>query len=146
MPVFTRAATSIYYEVYGSGQPVLVFAPGGMRSSIELLARSPYHPVSELAEQFQVIVMDQRNAGASRAPICAEDGWHSYTGDQLALLDELRLERCHLLGICIGGAFALSLMAAAPGRIGAAVLQQPITSTTRRPSRVKSCASRRRPS
>jgi pimeloyl-ACP methyl ester carboxylesterase len=126
MPTFTRGATSIYYEEHGSGHPLLVFAPGGMQSRIELLARSPYHPVRELAGEFRVITMDQRNAGGSRAPISAEDGWHSYTDDHLALLDELKIERCHLLGVCIGGAFALSLIAAAPERVSAAVLQQPI--------------------
>jgi pimeloyl-ACP methyl ester carboxylesterase len=126
MPTFTRGATSIYYEEHGTGHPLLVFAPGGMQSRIELLARSPYHPVQELSGEFRVITMDQRNAGASRAPISAEDGWHSYTDDHLALLDELKIERCHLLGVCIGGAFALSLIAAAPERVSAAVLQQPI--------------------
>ena len=75
MPTFTRGATSIYYEEQGSGHPLLVFAPGGMRSAIELLARSPYHPVKELSGEFRVITMDQRNAGASRAPISAADGW-----------------------------------------------------------------------
>jgi len=126
MPTFTRGATSIYYEEHGSGYPLLVFAPGGMRSAIELLARSPYHPVQELSGEFRVITMDQRNAGASRAPIRAADGWHSYTDDHLALLDELKVERCHVLGVCIGGAFVLSLLAAAPERVSAAVLQQPI--------------------
>jgi pimeloyl-ACP methyl ester carboxylesterase len=126
MPTFTRGATSIYYEEHGTGQPLLVFAPGGMQSRIELLARSPYHPVHELAGKFRVVTMDQRNAGGSRAPISAEDGWHSYTDDHLALLDELKIGRCHLLGLCIGGAFALSLIAAAPERVSAAVLQQPI--------------------
>jgi len=126
MPTLTRGATSIYYEEHGSGQPLLVFAPGGMRSAIELLVRSAYHPVKELAGQFRVITMDQRNAGASRAPISASHGWHSYTEDHLALLDELKIERCHVLGVCIGGAFVLSLLAAAPERVSAAVLQQPI--------------------
>ncbi|HEY5374491.1 MAG TPA: alpha/beta hydrolase [Polyangiaceae bacterium] len=126
MPTFTRGATSIYYEEHGGGYPLLVFAPGGMRSAIELLARSPYHPVKELSGEFRVITMDQRNAGASRAPIRAADGWHSYTDDHLALLDELKVERCHVLGVCIGGAFVLSLLAAAPERVSAAVLQQPI--------------------
>jgi pimeloyl-ACP methyl ester carboxylesterase len=126
MPSFTRGETSIYYEEHGSGPPLLVFAPGGMLSRIELLSRSPYHPVSALADAFRVITMDQRNAGASRAPVSAQDGWHSYTDDHLALLDELEIERCHVLGVCIGGAFALSLIATAPERVRSAVLQQPI--------------------
>ena len=126
MPTFTRGATEIYYEVHGSGHPLLLFAPGGMRSTISLWERPPYHAVHEFSGEFRVIAMDQRNAGASRAPVTAGDGWHSYTEDHLALLDELGVERCHLLGGCIGGAFALSLMARAPERVSAAILQQPI--------------------
>ena len=33
MPTFERGDVSIYYEEYGSGYPLLLFAPGGMRSS-----------------------------------------------------------------------------------------------------------------
>ncbi|MEP7049436.1 MAG: alpha/beta hydrolase [Pseudomonadota bacterium] len=126
MPTFTRGATQIYYEVHGSGHPLLLFAPGGMRSTIALWERPPYHAVHEFAGEFMVIAMDQRNAGASRAPVTASDGWQSYAEDHLALLDELKLERCHVLGGCIGAAFALSLIAKAPERVSAAVLQQPI--------------------
>jgi pimeloyl-ACP methyl ester carboxylesterase len=134
MPTFTRGETTIYYESHGVGPALLTFAPGGMRSAAALWARSPWHPVTELAAQFRVIVMDQRNAGASRAPIQASDGWHSYSEDHLALLDELHIDTCHLLGGCIGGAFAFALALRAPERVRCAVLQQPIGfSATNRP-------------
>jgi pimeloyl-ACP methyl ester carboxylesterase len=126
MPTLTCGDTSIHYEVHGSGYPVLLFAPGGMRSSIGFWDRMPFHPVRELAGSFQVVAMDQRNAGQSRAPVNASDGWRSYTSDHLALLDHLGMERCHVLGGCIGGSFALSLLTVAPSRVAAAVLQQPI--------------------
>jgi pimeloyl-ACP methyl ester carboxylesterase len=70
--------------------------------------------------------MDQRNAGRSRGPVSASDGWRTYASDHLALLDHLGIARCHLLGACIGGAFGLALATAAPERVTAAVLQQPI--------------------
>jgi len=126
MPTLRRGETTIEYEVQGTGHPLLLLAPGGMRSSMSFWSRAPFNPITEFSGQYRVIAMDQRNAGASRAPITASDGWHSYADDQLALLDELRVERCHLLGMCIGGAFALSLSARAPERISAAVLEQPI--------------------
>jgi pimeloyl-ACP methyl ester carboxylesterase len=126
VPHFTRGDTSLYYEVHGSGYPVLLFAPGGMRSSISFWERAPFHPVRELAAQFRVIAMDQRNAGQSRAPVSASDTWRSFTFDHLALLDHLGIDRCHLLGGCIGASFGLALVAAAPARVTAAVLQQPI--------------------
>jgi pimeloyl-ACP methyl ester carboxylesterase len=70
--------------------------------------------------------MDQRNAGRSTAPVSASDGWHTYTADQLALLDHLGIERCHVAGMCIGGSYVLGLLEAAPERFAAAVLFQPI--------------------
>jgi pimeloyl-ACP methyl ester carboxylesterase len=97
-----------------------------MRSMIAVWDRAPWHPIRELSAQFRVIAMDQRNAGRSRAPVAHGDGWHSYTSDQLALLDHLQIERCHLLGGCIGGSFGLGLIERAPERVAAAVLQQPI--------------------
>jgi len=126
MATFTRGEVTISYEVHGQGPALLLFAPGGMRSATAVWARAPFNPVSELADRFQVITLDQRNAGASRAPVSPNDGWHTYTDDHLALLDELGVERCHVLGMCIGCTFALALIARAPERVVAAVLEQPI--------------------
>jgi len=97
-----------------------------MRSAAALWERAPFDPRQVLGDGFQVISMDQRNAGRSRGPVSGDDGWQTYTHDQLALLDHLGIERCHVLGMCIGGPFCLSLMAAAPQRIAAGVLLQTI--------------------
>lgn len=126
MPTFERDGTSIYYEIHGEGFPLLLFAPGGVRSSIGFWERAAYDPIRALSSDFQVIALDQRNAGRSRAPIRASDGWHSYTEDHLALLDHLGIERAHTLGNCIGPSFQLALSVKAPERVAAAVLQQPI--------------------
>ena len=126
MPTFERNGVSLYYEEYGSGFPLLLFAPGGMRSSIEFWAKSPFDPTRELANDFRVIAMDQRNAGKSRAPLAASDGWHTYSADHIALLDHLKIDKSHVMGGCIGGSYCLGAIQAAPNRITAAVLQQPI--------------------
>ena len=126
MQSFERGDVSLYYEEFGSGYPLLLFAPGGMRSSVEFWHRSPFDPTVELASDFRVIAMDQRNAGHSRAPISANDSWHTYTADHLALLDHLGIQRCHIMGGCIGGSYCFSMIKTAPSRIGAAVIQNPI--------------------
>jgi len=126
MPTFKRDDVSIYYEEYGTGYPILLFAPGGMRSSIEFWANSPFDPTKELAANFRVIAMDQRNAGKSSGPITAEDGWDTYTGDHIALLDHLGIKQCQMMGGCIGGSYSLGLIKAEPQRVSAAVLQNPI--------------------
>jgi pimeloyl-ACP methyl ester carboxylesterase len=126
MPYFENGATRLHYEVQGAGEPVLLLAPGGMRSAIDYWEKAPWNPLVALREQFQLIAMDQRNAGSSTAPVSAADGWADYTADQLALLDHLETESCHLLGMCIGGPFILGLLAAAPARFLSAVLLQPV--------------------
>ena len=88
---------------------------------------APINPTTEFADKFRVIAMDQRNAGGqSRAPITAQDSWDTYTSDHIALLDHLRIDRCHLYGQCIGGSFILNLIKAQPERVQGAVLAQPI--------------------
>ena len=126
MAYFTRGDVSIHYEVHGEGFPVLLIAPGGMRSAIEFWADGPFNPIETLSEHFRVIAMDQRNAGRSTAPVSASDGWHTYTADQIGLLDHLGVERAHLMGACIGGPYVLGIIQSAPGRVASAVLQQSI--------------------
>jgi pimeloyl-ACP methyl ester carboxylesterase len=129
MPSFTHHGASIYYEEFGQGFPLLTFAPAGLMSVIDVWNRpsAPVNPTTAFAAHFRVIAMDQRNAGGqSHAPITAEDGWHTYAADHIAVLDHLGIDQCHLYGQCIGGPFILSLLQAQPQRIACAVLAQPI--------------------
>ena len=129
MPSFEHHGARIYYEEYGQGFPILTFAPAGLHSVIKVWSQpsAPINPITEFAGDFRVIAMDQRNAGGrSRAPITAQDSWDSYTPDHIALLDHLRIDRCHLYGQCIGGSFILNLLKQQPERVAAAVLAQPI--------------------
>ncbi len=133
MQVLRRPDGEIHYEEYGQGYPILLFAPGGMRSRAEMWhdpAGGPPRPWSDwtqsLAGSYRVIAMDQRNAGRSRAPISATDGWETYAADHLALLDHLGVRRAHVLGGCIGSSYCLGLIKLAPERVAAAVLQNPI--------------------
>ena len=129
MPILRHRDATIYYEEFGQGFPILTFAPAGLQSTIEVWSRpaAPINPTAELAAGFRVIAMDQRNAGGrSHAPISEQDGWPTYTGDHVALLDHLGIDRCHLYGQCIGGSFILSLLRAQPDRVASAVLAQPI--------------------
>ncbi len=134
MPVLQRPDAHIHYDVTGEGPPVLLFAPGGLRSRAEL-----WHAGSEGRVQpwvdwtialpaagFQAIAMDQRNAGRSTGAIEADHDWHTYAADQLALMDHLGHDRFLVLGGCIGGSFCLQLCEIAPDRVMAAVLQNPI--------------------
>ena len=126
MPFFERDDTRIYYEIHGDGPPVLALAPGGLQSSTPIWGGVSYNAVERLASNYQVIAMDQRNAGQSTAPITGGDGWRDYTADQIALLDHLGVERFHAAGMCIGGSFIMGLAEAVPERLASAVMLQTI--------------------
>lgn len=126
MASFDNGSVSLHYDVEGDGFPVLLIAPGGMRSANELWEGMPWNPRIALSGEYQVIGMDQRNAGRSSGPVAADHGWATYTGDQLALLDHLGIDRCHVVGMCIGGPYIMGLLAAAPERFASAVALQPV--------------------
>ena len=86
-------------------------------------------PIAALSDHFLVIAFDVRNAGQSRAGLTATDDWTTYTRDHLALLEHLKVERCHVMGACIGVSFALALVQERPDLVllvSALVLQNPI--------------------
>jgi pimeloyl-ACP methyl ester carboxylesterase len=129
MPSITHHDATIYYEEFGQGFPILTFAPAGLMSVIDVWNRpsAPVNPTTAFTSDFRVIAMDQRNAGGqSHAPITAQDGWHTYAADHIALLDHLGIDQCHLYGQCIGGPFIMSMLKAQPQRIACAVIAQPI--------------------
>jgi pimeloyl-ACP methyl ester carboxylesterase len=129
MPVLERPDGRIHYEVHGDGFPVLLFAPGGLKSRMEMWpGNRPWVDWTQAlpAAGFCAVAMDQRNAGLSQAAIEADHGWHTYTADHLALMDSLGFERFHVLGGCIGGSYCLNAVATAPTRVTSAVLQNPI--------------------
>jgi pimeloyl-ACP methyl ester carboxylesterase len=133
MPMLKRPDGEIYYEEFGSGFPILLYAPGGLRSNLNMWhhpkdgPKRPWCDWTEvLAPKFRVIAMDQRNAGKSRCAIEADHGWHTYAADHMALMDHLGHQRFHTLGGCIGGSYCLKAIETAPDRVTSAVLQNPI--------------------
>ena len=135
MPDLGVTGGHIHYEVHGRGYPVLLFAPGFLSSRIERWSTNPARPgvaqdwldpIAELSAEFQLIALDVRNAGSSRAAVGPSDDWTTYTSDHLALIDHLAIERCHVMGACIGVSFALAIAEARPGLVSALVLQNPI--------------------
>ncbi len=126
MPYVSRPdGAQIYYEVRGSGFPLLLFAPGGINSQVSF-----WHNVSAIdpydyADEFMVIGMNQRNAADSPGPLEAPT-WAIHTADQLAVLEAAGVERTLLWGGCIGVAYVLHFIKEAPDRVAAAVGQDPV--------------------
>ncbi|MET0895830.1 MAG: alpha/beta hydrolase, partial [Acidimicrobiia bacterium] len=138
MPFSERGETRIRYEEAGTGFPLLVISGGGLNSAVELLARHPFDPFREFADEYRVIGADLRNANAtvradgtalsapqSSGPLEVDRPWDAYADDQLGLMDHLGCDEFLVLGFCIGGPFIWNLLRRAPDRIRAAVLAQP---------------------
>ena len=135
MPMFKRADAEINYEVHGSGFPILLYAPGGLRSQLSMWKASPadpgkpavwMDPMKALSDRYTVVGMDQRNAGHSIADVKPDHGWHTFAGDHFALMDHLGFGKFHVMGGCIGGSYCFEAIEQAPDRIASAVLQNPI--------------------
>lgn len=135
MPFLQLRDSDIHYEVQGEGYPVFLFAPGFLSSRMERWRTNPakpgqpqdfLDPIAAMSSRFKMIAHDVRNAGKSRGTARSSDGWHSYVEDALALLDHLKIKRCHVMGACIGVTFALALARARPSLVTALALQNPI--------------------
>ena len=58
MPTYQNEEAEIFYEIEGSGYPILLIAPGGMLSENALWNNMPWNPRKELANEYQLIGMD----------------------------------------------------------------------------------------
>jgi 3-oxoadipate enol-lactonase len=90
----------LYYELHGEGPPLVLVMGIGYDSSLWTLEQVPV-----LSTQFQVILVDNRDAGRS------SKAHHPYKiadmADDLAgLLDALGVQRSHVLGLSMGGMIA----------------------------------------
>src|SRR5689334_16301441 len=157
MPMLKRPDAEIHYEIHGAGFPVLLYAPGGLRSEMSMWGgSSPAYPDgfpwmdprTALSDKYTVIAMDQRNAGRSVADVKPDHGWHTFAADHLALIDHLGFKKFHVMGGCIGGSYCFEAIEQAPDRVAAAVLQNPIrlwenrdSGTPRSRAMAKRCAS-----
>jgi pimeloyl-ACP methyl ester carboxylesterase len=128
MPIATCDGIDTYYEVTGSGPPLLLFSPGGFNATVEnwssfgIYARLGLR--ERLAEHFTCIAFDKRESGRSGGRVELLT-WEQYARQGSALLDELGVERACVLGGCIGCSIAISLAASQPERVARLVLYSP---------------------
>ena len=115
MAFVTHRGARIYYETHGSGEPlVLVMGLGGHGRTwaLQVAAFSPH---------YRVVTVDNRGAGRSDAPDEPYDT-PLFADDLRAVLDELALERVHLLGASMGGLIAQEFYHRYPGRVRSLML------------------------
>ena len=103
MPTATINGIELFYEVSGSGQPVLFIHGGYGGAETAVVPKLPPEITGILpADRFQVVTYDRRNAGQSefsQAPYTLED----LADDARALLDHLGIDRAIVVGSSAGG-------------------------------------------
>ena len=117
MPHVQSNDVALYYEVEGSGPPLLLIM--GLGGTIQ----GWRYQVADLSEHFTVIRFDNRGSGGSDAPQAPEAySMAAFAADALAVVDALGFERVHIWGASMGGMIAQQLVLTAPQRVGGLVL------------------------
>ncbi len=129
--VRTEAAGEIelaYYEADSRAEekserlPLVMLHGGGPGAS----SWSNFGPaLPGFAEEFRTILVDQPGFGASDKPPVVGNYYRFASDAVVALLDELGIERVHLLGNSLGGGTAMRLALSHPDRVGRLIMMGP---------------------
>ncbi|MFA4824321.1 MAG: alpha/beta fold hydrolase [Methanoregula sp.] len=106
---------TMYYEIFGEGEPLLVIQ--GMGVDISSVAQMN----KRLGEKYRVIVFDSRGTGRTDKPDIPYS-IEMMVGDTLGLMDTLGIRKAHVLGISMGSMIAVALAADHPERVKGLVL------------------------
>lgn len=115
MPIAKVNGIDIYYEVEGTGQPLVLI--GGMSCDVRLWD----YIRTKLAKHFQLVAFDNRGSGRSSSP----DSPYSIQDmafDTALLLDLLGIAKAHVLGFSMGGAIAQMLAYQKPALVDKLIL------------------------
>lgn len=105
----------LFYEVKGSGEPVVLIHGG------QLDSRMWDDQFDLVAREFRVLRYDVRGYGASSSP----DRLYSDREDLAALLDYVGMRKVHLVGLSLGGRISIDLAVDRPERVASLALAGP---------------------
>lgn len=106
---------SIYYEIHGEGEP-LVLIMGWTFNSAHWFLQLP-----AFSEEYRVVVFDNRGTGRSDKP----DGPYTMemmAGDTAGLLDSIDIDAAHIYGISMGGMIAQEFALRYPHKVTSLIL------------------------
>lgn len=99
MPYIKVNDISLYYELYGKGKPIVLI--NGLSANHTAWDLS----IKNLQKENQILIFDNRGAGKTKfndSPFSLE----TLASDTIALIENLGLEKPHILGHSMGGAIA----------------------------------------
>lgn len=116
MPFVTHEGVATWYEVEGSGPPLVLHI--GFLGSLEDWRREDTRYTEALRDTYQLILLDPRGQGRSDAPHDPElYSLRARAGDVLAVLNDCDIERAHYWGYSLGGIVGFVLAMNAPDRL-----------------------------
>jgi pimeloyl-ACP methyl ester carboxylesterase len=117
MPTIDRDGVKIYYEVHGSGPP-LILTHGYSSTSAMWQGQ-----IEALSKHHQLILWDMRGHGRSDYPADASAYSEALTvADMAALLDEVGAKRAIVGGLSLGGYMSLAFYRVHPARVTALLI------------------------
>lgn len=119
MPFLTIAGAKLHYEDTGPGSTgETVLFSHGLLFDIELFRRQIEH----LRGRYRVVAWDHRGQGQSDDDPRRVIGMELLTDDALALMAALGVDRCHFVGLSMGGFVGMRLAARWPEKLQSLVL------------------------
>jgi pimeloyl-ACP methyl ester carboxylesterase len=115
MSTATVNGIELFYEVHGSGDPLLLIM--GLAADSAAWA----FQVPEFSQHYRTITFDNRGVGRSAKPTGAYT-IHQMADDAVGLLDVLDVRRAHVVGVSMGGMIAQELVLRHPERVRGLVL------------------------
>src|ERR1700733_2711265 len=117
MPTINRDGVEIYYEVHGSGPPLLL--THGYSSTSQMWQGQ----IEALSKHHKLVLWDMRGHGRSDYPSDPAAYSEALTvADMAALLDEVGASHAIVGGLSLGGYMSLAFYRAHPGRVSALLI------------------------
>jgi 3-oxoadipate enol-lactonase len=115
MPKVNVQGISLYYEVHGSGYPLVLIR--GLASN----ADHWYYQVPVLSLHYSLLVFDNRGIARSDIPN-SPFTISTMADDTVGLMDALGIPKAHILGISMGGMIAQEIALKYPKRVNGLIL------------------------
>lgn len=115
MPIAKIGDLSLYYEIIGQGQPLVMIR--GVGSNVDHW----YDQVPALSEKFQLLVFDNRGIARSSDP-GGPFSIRDMAADTIALMEVVGIKNAHILGYSMGGMIAQEMALNHPQKVKRLIL------------------------
>lgn len=129
MPQVKLNGANIYYEIHGQGPETMLFSHGLLMSGLMFQRQVDYFKA-----RYRCVIYDHRGQGRSEV---TEGGYDmdSLYEDAVALIEELNLGPCHMVGLSMGGFIAMRVALRNPEYLKSIILLE--TSAEPEPNKFK---------